>query len=60
MGDVLQCTTPKSQDVHFPTINNTGTLVPINTPWIYRFSPPPVPLKIQQLDSQQQPTLGLD
>ncbi|MED6167409.1 hypothetical protein PIB30_002380 [Stylosanthes scabra] len=26
----------------------------------YRFTPPPVPSKIQQLDSQQQPTLGLD
>ncbi|MED6204040.1 hypothetical protein PIB30_005440 [Stylosanthes scabra] len=25
IGDVLPCTTPKSQDVHFPTINNAGS-----------------------------------
>ncbi|MED6157205.1 hypothetical protein PIB30_021198 [Stylosanthes scabra] len=25
IGDVLPCTTPKSKDVHFPTINNAGS-----------------------------------
>ncbi|MED6147063.1 hypothetical protein PIB30_040537 [Stylosanthes scabra] len=34
--------------------------VPPCIPPKHQFSPPPVPLKIQQLDSQQQPTFGLD
>ncbi|MED6130903.1 hypothetical protein PIB30_005194 [Stylosanthes scabra] len=65
IGDVSPCTPPKHQ---FETLNtilllylsSVCTLSDLSVGVFCKFSPPPVPLKIQQLDSQQQPTLGLD
>ncbi|MED6107745.1 hypothetical protein PIB30_017011 [Stylosanthes scabra] len=59
IGDVLPCTTPKPQDVHFPTITTTGISRAYKYPMGTQVLPPPPPvsLEVQRLDSLQQPTL---